>query len=35
MNEHVEIWDAARYQAQEAEAELDFADLLAHMEEKY
>lgn len=35
MNEHVEIWDAARYQTQEQEAEMDFADLLSHMEERY
>ena len=35
MNDHIEIWDASRYQAQEQEAEMDFADLLAHMEERY
>ena len=35
MNDHIEIWDAARYQKQEQEAEMDFADLLAHMEERY
>lgn len=35
MNDHIEIWDASRYQAQEQEAEMDFAGLLAHMEERY
>ena len=35
MNDHIEIWDASCYQAQEQEAEMDFADLLAHMEERY
>ena len=35
MNDHIEIWDASRYQEKEQEAEMDFADLLANMEERY